>query len=128
MNILPFEIKDFYKKQRSSHKKNQRTKVAFFIFRKQSVVHFEIELVYSGGVRENVYFLCVSASSSQLLFGPCIMPCKQLFFIYTCSGHLLFCLFSICSLLLLARAPLFPVGNHSMGFGWADPVPTRNRE
>lgn len=36
-------------------------------------------MVYSGGVGENVYFLRVSASSSQLLFGPCIMPCKQLF-------------------------------------------------
>ena len=54
------------------------------------------------------------------LFGPCMRPCKQLFFIHKCSRHLLFCLFSICFLLLLAKEPLFPVGNpfHGVWVGW----------
>lgn len=112
MKNTSFEIKDFIKtKVLLPQIKGQQLVVVYFL---------SLGNKASFSFRLNLYSLGEQGKIFTFLFGPCMRPCKQLFFIHKCSRHLLFCLFSICFLLLLAKEPLFPVGSplHGVWVGW----------
>ena len=86
------------------------------IFRKQSIIQ-SVHLSLRGpGEQGKLFTICVCYQVAlRYCFWPGYHALQSAFSIHKRSGHLLFCFFGICSLLLLAILPLLPVGSPPWG-------------
>lgn len=91
----------------------------FFIFRKQSIIQsFKLNLYGLGKAGENVYILCVSASSSQLLLVHVSCPTSCFFFPSISVVDICCFAFSASAVCFFWQHNLsFPWGTHSVRLG-----------